>query len=149
MSSNPLNSFYSCKHSALHKRQLIHLGAGNECLAMIIRARSILITPHSLKKNSGIYLFWNVIPSLQLYWIDSLMELFESAAKLTGEKAKQYSKICGVSRQLHSPLCAFLLSCSSHYFVFLSNHYHCSNGIILWRTFLNGFVIFYSLWLVL
>ncbi|MFT6794719.1 MAG: hypothetical protein ACJAR1_002733, partial [Rubritalea sp.] len=38
-------------------------------------------------------------------------------------------KISGVSRQLHSPLCAFLLPCSSHYFVFLSNHYHASNGI--------------------
>jgi hypothetical protein len=33
------------------------------------------------------------------------MELFESAAKLIGERAKQNSKIGGVSRQLHSPIC--------------------------------------------
>ena len=95
MSSNPLNSFYSCKHSALHKRQLIHLGAGNECLAMIIRARSILITPHSLKKNSGIYLLnpncVDLIPDNKLYDMPSLFEkLISNREKVISFPLQEY-----------------------------------------------------------
>jgi hypothetical protein len=53
------------------------------------------------------------------------------AAKLILKSATQDSKISCVSRQLHSPLCAFLQPYYSHYLVLLLIHTNYSNGIRL------------------
>ena len=55
-----------------------------------------------------------LIPSSQLYWINSCTLILCICSRADLERAKQYSEISFVRCQLHSSLCVFLPPCYSH-----------------------------------